>query len=163
MTTSRSPIAGCRTTWAVRSKTGRTCYCRPLPDLSIEKVAYDSEYSQLQIDVTNQGERPITAADNGGSLDHANLMVWLDFEEGRPLTQEYTELDLNLRETKTLIWPLSELERERMRAGYSVMINPAHSIAETDYSNNEYQVGAVAKLRILWRVGWANFCETGTT
>jgi len=141
----------------------RHSYCRPLPDLVIDDVAYHNEHSQLQIEITNQGENPTTSADDGGTLDHANLMVWMEFEEGRPLTQEYTGIDINLRETKTFIWPISELERERMRSGYTLRINPTRSIAEADFSNNEYEVGEVAKLRILWKVGWASFCETGTT
>lgn len=143
--------------------TERQPYCRPLPDLVIDDVTYNNETSILEIDITNQGENPISAADDGGTLDHDNLMVWLEFEDGRPMTQEYTELDLSLRETTTLVWPISELERERMRSGYTVRINPARSIAEADFSNNEYEVGEVAKLRILWKVGWANFCETGNT
>jgi hypothetical protein len=141
----------------------RHTYCRPLPDLTIEQVTYDSAFSQLHIDIKNQGQRPITSADDGGSLINANLAVWLVFDEGRPLIQEYSELDLDLRQTKTLLWPLNEVERDRMREGYTVIINPGQSIAEIDYSNNEYQVESTSKLRILWKAGWANFCETGNT
>jgi len=134
-------------------------YCRPLPDLVIEKVSYDE--SQLFIDIHNQGENPISSADNGGSLEHENLMVWLEFEEGRPITKEFTDLDLGVRETMTLEWAINELQRERMRAGYTVILNPGQTIAEVDYENNSHQVGETARLRIAWLVGWASFCETG--
>ncbi len=139
----------------------RQTYCRPLPDLVIDEVNFDPESSQLLIEVRNAGEDPITTADVGGTLDHADLTVWLEFEEGRPMTQVYPELNLGVRETTTLLWPLNELQRERMRAGYSVVLNPVRSIAEVDYENNSHAVGETAKLRIAWLVGWASFCETG--
>ncbi len=136
-------------------------YCRPLPDLVIEDVSFDNEYSQLHIDISNQGENPTSPADLGGTLDHANVTIWLEFDEGRPLSQQFPDVDLNLRQTKTFIWPLSAIERERMRDGYTVRVNPNQTIAETNYDNNEYAVGETARLRILWGVGWASFCETG--
>ena len=139
----------------------RHTYCRPLPDLSIAQVSFDQETGRLSIDIQNRGEDPISSADSGGTLDHTNLMIWLEFEEGRPITQEFPALDLGFRETTTLTWPLNELQRERMRAGYQVVINPNQAFAELDYENNAYQVGETAKLRITWSVGWASFCETG--
>ncbi|MEA3326145.1 MAG: LysM peptidoglycan-binding domain-containing protein [Chloroflexota bacterium] len=138
-------------------------YCRPLPDLSITNVIYEEESNDIRIDVQNQGEDPISSSDTGGSLDLANLLVWITFAEGRPLTQRYIDLNLEPRDDVTLIWPLNESERARMRAGYTVIINPDDSIAESDTTNNQYEVEGVARLRISWMVGYAMFCPTGNT
>jgi LysM repeat protein len=137
-------------------------YCRPLPDLIIEDISFDNENSQLRIDITNRGENPVSSLDIGGTLNHENVLIWLTFAEGRPLTLEFPDVSQNVNQTMTYVWPLSELERERMRGGYTAIVNPGYTIAETNYENNEYTVAETARLRILWGVGWANFCETGT-
>lgn len=141
----------------------RQPYCRPLPDLTIEDIAFDNEYSQLRIAIANQGEDPVAYGDGGGSMDNEDLVIWLTFAEGRPLILEFPDASQNVRQPMTYVWPLSALERERMRDGYTAIVNPGHTIAETNYDNNEYTVAETARLRILWGVGWANFCETGNT
>jgi len=136
-------------------------YCRPLPDLSITNVSYEGESNDIRIHVQNNGEAPLSSADTGGSLDHANLLVRINLEDGEPLNQHYPDLDLGYRESTILVWPLTEAERDRMRDGYTVILNPEGSIAELDGHRNDYEVKGVSRLRISWRYGKATFCPVG--
>ncbi len=135
-------------------------YCRPLPDLSIPSVLFDQSTNQLNIVLQNNGETTLTNADTDGSLDHAILVVWLEFPEGRPVMKNFENFDLGARESTTLLIDVNDALRQRMRDGYTVRINPENTIAEKDTSNNAYQVEATERLRLVWRTGWATFCPT---
>ncbi len=135
-------------------------YCRPLPDLSVPSAGFDQTTSQLNVIVQNNGETTLTNADTNGSLDHANLAVWLEFSEGRPVMQDFEDLDLGARDSITLQIDVNETLRQRMRGGYLIRINPENTIAEKDFTNNEYQVEATERLRLVWMTGWATFCPT---
>ncbi len=136
-------------------------YCRPLPDLSITDVKYELETGVLMLTIQNQGEVTPLLSDADGSLDHAELPVWINFAEGRPLIRQFPDLNLGARETTVLRWELNQAERDRMREGYTVVVNPNNDIAELDASNNAYRVEGTARLRLVWNAGWATFCPSG--
>lgn len=135
-------------------------YCRPQPDLSIAEASFNREANNLELVVQNRGETTLTDADDDGSLDHASLTVWLEFADGRPLSRVFEDINLGARETMTLDWEIQDAERERMRAGYTIHLNPDGAIAETDVSNNTYEVGPTTRLRLVWMTGHATFCPT---
>lgn len=137
-------------------------YCRPLPDLSISNIAWDPGSSQLNITLQNQGERSISSTDSDGSLDHADLPIWINLPEGRPLTRVFNDLNMSARESQILSWPLGEIERQRLSSGYNIEINPEESIAELDFSNNTFTVEGSSRLRLVWGVAYATFCPTNT-
>ena len=135
-------------------------YCRPQPDLSITEATFNRDTNNLQIVMQNRGETTLTNADDDGSLDHANLTVWLEFADGRPLSKVFEDISLGARETMTLDWSISSTERERMRGGYNIKLNPDGAIAEKDLTNNDYKVGETTRLRLVWMAGHATFCAT---
>jgi len=135
-------------------------YCRPQPDLSVAEASFNRDSNNLEIVVQNRGETTLTDADDDGSLDHANLTVWLEFADGRPLSKVYEDINLGAREIMTLDWAIGSGERDRMRNGYTIHLNPDGAIAEKDLSNNSYMVGETARLRLVWMAGHATFCPT---
>ena len=135
-------------------------YCRPQPDLSVAEASYNRDEGILQIVVQNRGETTLTDADDDGSLDHASLTIWLEFPEGRPLSKVYEVEHLGAREYLNLDWEIQGSERERMRDGYTIHLNPDGAIAEPNVSNNTYNIGPTTRLRLVWMAGHATFCPT---
>lgn len=137
-------------------------YCRPLADLSIPEASFNNETNRLHIVVQNHGETTISDADTDGSLDQADLTIWLEFADGRPLTAVYEDIDQGARESVTFEWEFNNAERERMREGYTIRLNPTETIPELDMSNNSFEVSPTTRLRLVWMAGFATFCPTNT-
>jgi hypothetical protein len=138
-------------------------YCRPLPDLSISDEQYDREDRQLQVTVQNRGEMTPLHADSDGSLENEDLLVQINVPDGRPINLRFDDLNLGARDNVVLSQELTETERDRMKDGYTVVVNPNNDIAELDSTNNSYSVEGTAKLRLVWAAGYARFCPTGDT
>ena len=135
-------------------------YCRPLPDLSIEDATWDADTGQLNITLKNRGQDTGPLPDGGGRLIDDDLAFRIDVTEGRPITTVFEHMDLERRDSVVLNWPLSEGERLRMNAGYTLSVNPEGALAELDHSNNTFQVEGMARLRLTWMVATATFCPT---
>lgn len=135
-------------------------YCRPLPDLVIPDVSFNESTRNLQIEPQNQGQAPLLPTDSGGSLEHADVLFWMEFTDGRPLTMSFADINLGYQDRIILSWPISDVERDRMRGGYTLVVNPDNAIFESDTTNNSYQVEATSRLRIVWRCGYATQCVT---
>ena len=52
-------------------------------------------------------------------------------------------------------------QRERIRGGYTVAVDPNNTIAETNEDNNEFSVPGSTRLRLVWSSGWSSFCVSG--
>jgi len=137
-------------------------YCRPLPDLSITDASWDPRTSQLNITLQNRGEEFMGSSIPQGTLDNGDVVFWVNTPEGRPLSTVFRDVNMDVRDTIVLNWPLGEAERSRMSGGYNLVVNPEQTIAELDTGNNEFQVLGSARLRITWMVGSATFCPTNT-
>ena len=138
-------------------------YCRPLPDLSISDIGFDRTNNQLEMTVQNRGEITPLHADSDGSIENEDLLIQINVPDGRPINIRFNDLNMGARESKVFATLLTETERDRMKDGYTAVLNPDNNIAESDTSNNDFSVAGTAKLRLVWAGGYARFCPTGDT
>ena len=111
----------------------REPFCRPLPDLTISRVNYDSERGSLLITVVNYGE---------GALGAQTLEMVLAFADGgTPQEAVWPEMSLEPWVETLVEWHgLGGEVRERLIGGYTLTLDPNGRIAEEDVSNNQYTV-----------------------
>jgi len=120
-------------------------YCRPLADLTITDVGYDSAGERLLVVVENRGE---------GSVEHANLGLRVNLPDGRYFAapaEWWSDVSLDRYDAVILEWPnIGPEQRALMLDGYTVTVDPNNDIAETVGSNNEYTVGGSTRLWVSW-------------
>jgi len=120
-------------------------YCPPLPDLAITDVEYDRSRELLRVRIYNQSLVPITGR---------NLTLQAYLPDGTPLFSGITEItgrDLAPHTSTLVQWGgFNDAQRERMRGGYTVTVDPEDHIGEEDEGNNQFVVRGGARLRIHW-------------
>jgi len=115
--------------------------CPVLPDLVPTNVEYDpSGGGRLRVTIQNQGE---------GEVVSRTIYLHTLLADG---SRSYTDLigtNVSLGPSETTvkeIISIPESVREQMKGGYSVIVNPDHTITETNYENNSYQVGPARQI-----------------
>ncbi len=139
---------------------GPATYCRPRPDLTIADAQYDQAHDQLKITVENDGQSTHVPGLAEGSLENADLTLQMVLSSGAVLTRTWPGINLGLRGTTVLAWPVERDVRVRMVEGYTLVLDPADDVAEADETNNERAVPAQAMLKLQWSGGWAHYCAT---
>lgn len=123
--------------------------CARVPDLSISNVEYLPHQEKLMVTVENSAIHTIGP---DGILDNQDLIVWVTFADGEYIGELFRGISLDGRDQVELEWTgISAEERQRMMAGYTVTVDPDNRIVESDDDNNDYEVEAGAKLRLLWK------------
>ncbi|MCD4674033.1 MAG: LysM peptidoglycan-binding domain-containing protein [Anaerolineaceae bacterium] len=124
--------------------------CPRLPDLTITDVSFEpAGGGRIRITVRNDGD---------GAVENRTLAFQTLLPDGESLYigGSYPNVDLALREERFFeLGGVSESVRERMRRGYSVVVNPDATIAESNMDNNTYDVAAGQRLRIYLYGIWA--------
>jgi hypothetical protein len=120
--------------------------CPTLPDLIITSVQFDNsgEDGILDIMIQNVGD---------GALEGRTLGVEALLPDGSPLHLLRSLPNITLEPGESLPFQVpgvSEAIRERMRGGYSVVVNPDVRFAEADHTNNNYEVIRAERLLIYW-------------
>lgn len=140
---------------------GHGRYCPPLPDLRIGAVEYNQEHERLGVTVENYGEVSPLSGRPDGSLINANVTIFVNLPDGRPIAHTFPNVDIGVRGSTVLSMALEAGQRERMRGGYTVAVDPNNTIAETNEDNNEFSVPGSTRLRLVWSSGWSSFCVSG--
>jgi LysM repeat protein len=124
-------------------------YCRPLPDLTITDVQYDSDGERLLVTVQNVGE---------GSVEHRDLGLQINLADGRYFAaphEWWADVSIEPRQEIVMEWPhIGPEQRALMLGGYTAVIDPNNDIAEESGTNNEYTVRASTRLWLSWT--WIN-------
>ncbi len=117
--------------------------CPPLPDLEITQVSFDpTSGGRLRVTVRNVGDHPLV----NRTLAFETLLP-----DGTTLyiAGSYPHISVEPREERFFEFGgVSESVRERMRGGYSVVVNPDAAIAETNLENNTFTVAGGQRLWI---------------
>ncbi|MFL7792010.1 MAG: LysM peptidoglycan-binding domain-containing protein, partial [Anaerolineae bacterium] len=120
-------------------------YCRPLPDLTITDVQYDSDGERLLVTVQNVGE---------GSVEHRNLGLQINLADGRYFAapgEWWADVSIERRQEIVMVWEhIGPEQRALMLDGYTAVIDPNNDIAEESGTNNEYVVRASTRLWLSW-------------
>lgn len=131
--------------------------CPPLVDLTITQASYDpSGGGRLRVIVRNGGDHPV----ENRTLAFETLLA-----DGSPLYigGSYPNVSLGLREERFFEFGgVSESIRERMGAGYAVVVNPDATIAEADMENNTYTVAGGQRLWIYLYGIWSPYSVRNT-
>jgi hypothetical protein len=119
-------------------------HCEPLPDLEATGVTYHSGDDTLLIHVRNSGE---------GDLENRDLGVRIDMADGSYFAAPaswWSDFSLDQYQRASLAWTgIGPDQRERMRGGYTVVLDPEDTIAETNGGNNTYEVRATSEV-VVW-------------
>jgi LysM repeat protein len=120
-------------------------YCRPLPDLTITDVQYDSDGERLLVTVQNVGE---------GSVEHRNLGLQINLTDGRYFAapaEWWADVSIEPRREIVMVWEhIGPEQRALMMGGYTAVIDPNNDVAEESGFNNEYAVRAATRLWLSW-------------
>jgi LysM repeat protein len=120
-------------------------YCRPLPDLTITDVQYDSDGERLLVTVENVGE---------GSVEHRNLGLQINLADGRYFAapaEWWADVSIEPRQAIVMVWEhIGPEQRALMMGGYTAVIDPNNDIAEESGTNNAYAVRAATRLWLSW-------------
>jgi hypothetical protein len=121
--------------------------CPELPDLTIADVHFEGDdegVGELHVIVENVGEGPLQAR-------AVSLQVLLP--GGTPLGVQaaFPGISLDAAETVPLLMEgVTSASRGQMADGYTVVVNPAGTIVESDSTNNAFEVGRAARLKFTW-------------
>jgi hypothetical protein len=121
--------------------------CPELPDLTIADVHFEGDdegVGELHVIVENVGEGPLEAR-------AVSLQVLLP--GGTPLGVQaaFPGISLDAAETVPLLMEgVTSASRGQMADGYTVVVNPAGTIVESDSTNNAFEVGRAARLKFTW-------------
>ncbi|MBN1266020.1 MAG: hypothetical protein JXA25_11035, partial [Anaerolineales bacterium] len=119
--------------------------CTQLPDLTITNVVYQDE--------VDQGMIRVTLRNNGAELENRAVTLQVNRPGGGSSLFEHTFPDVSLSHNHELdlnIPVSSEIPRVRLLDGYTVTVNPEHTIAEVTYNNNNYSVRGWSNLQLFW-------------
>lgn len=129
-----------------------TPVCPALPDLTISSVGFDpTAAGRLRVVVRNDGEGP---------LKNRTLVVKTLLPDGSPLYigGSYPNVSLEPRQERFYEFGgVTETIRERMRQGYSVVVNPDATIVESNLDNNSFNVGGGQRLWVYWYGIWSPY------
>jgi len=119
--------------------------CPTLPDLTITDVHYDAlGGGRIRVTVQNIGD---------GAVENRTLALETRLPDGTPayLASSWPNVNLAPRESRTFdLIGANESARERLRAGYSVIVNPDTIIAESNLENNTFEVNGSAQMQLFW-------------
>jgi LysM repeat protein len=118
-------------------------FCLQLPDLIVTDAHYRDGTIHLMIQ--NVGE---------GALVNRSIMVEAHLLDGEPPNKVNSLPNVTLEPGDSITMQIGGIDqafRERMRGGYSVVVNLDAAIAESDTSNNAYVVPAADRLWIFWK------------
>ncbi|OGO14919.1 MAG: hypothetical protein A2Z14_16875 [Chloroflexi bacterium RBG_16_48_8] len=115
----------------------------PVPDLIITDARYTpiTDYGQVRVTVQNVGESP---------LAHRSLAIETYLQDDSPLYIAGSLPNVSLEPFETITFGLGGVSQsilEQMQDGYSVVVNPDHSIFESDDSNNTYSIDRSVHVR----------------
>jgi len=126
--------------------------CPPLVDLAITRASFAPEGGgRLRVIVRNVGDHP---------LENRTLAFETLLADGSPLYigGSFPNVSLGPREERFFEFGgVSESVRERMAAGYTVVVNPDATIAESNMENNTYTVAGGQRLRIYLYGIWSPY------
>jgi hypothetical protein len=120
--------------------------CTPLPDLRITNVEYQSESEEgaaINVTVRNDLE----------DLTNRTVYLQVTLPGGGSALFEHPFPDVNLSRNGEIVLNLpvpSEIPRLHLLDGYTVTVNPGHTIAEATYNNNSYSVRGWTQLQLFW-------------
>ena len=120
--------------------------CTPLPDLTITNVEYQSESEEgaaINVTVRNGLE----------NLTNRTVYLQVTLPGGGSALIEGPFPDVNLSRNREIVLNLpvpSEIPRSQLLNGYTVTVNPGHTIAEANYNNNSYSVRGRTQLQLFW-------------
>ena len=116
--------------------------CPQLPDLVIGDVQYDpAGGGRLRVTVHNAGD---------GTLENRTVGLQSMLSDGSRLYLDgwWPNITLGPYESRTFdLSGVTESAYEQMRIGYSVIVNPDHTIAEANYENNVFTVERTVRVR----------------
>jgi hypothetical protein len=121
-------------------------WCPPRPDLTIGDVGYDAQGETLLVTVLNRSDVP---------LERRDLNLKIDFPAGSPFagpSEEWSDMSIDPLHTYVAEWPMAG--REYMLDGYTVTVDPDDHIAESDETNNSYDVPGSTRLHLRWSSIW---------
>ncbi|MGD8822742.1 MAG: hypothetical protein PVG63_06535 [Anaerolineales bacterium] len=113
----------------------RNFACPPLPDFSIGEVRFDPAGERFLVTIVNVGEqRPI----GDGVQDDRNLGFRIEFADGTFNEFWRTDVRLGRVDEVTIPFYLPSDEVDRLRDGYTIIVDPHNEFAELNEDNNEY-------------------------
>jgi LysM repeat protein len=119
--------------------------CPQRSDLVINEVRYDSTGGGgLHVTVENVSRAPLSGR---------TVALETRLPDGSPayLAGSWPDVDLEYRATRVFdIVGVSEGIRESLQDGYTVIVNPDHTLPETNYENNTYEVAGAGQLVLYW-------------
>jgi LysM repeat protein len=119
--------------------------CLQRPDLVINDVRYDSfGGGRVRVTVENVADVPLSGH---------TVALETRLPDGSPAYLAASWPDVELEPYATRVFDLigvSEMMRETLRDGYTVVVNPDQTLAEINYDNNSYEVAGTANLVLYW-------------
>jgi len=120
--------------------------CPQHPDLIISDVTFeggDAGVGELHVIVENQGD---------GALEGRTVSLQVILPDGTPLGVGGAFPDIALGRAESVPLALegvTSASRGQMSDGYSVVVNPEGTIAESDGANNSFEVGRAGRLMVV--------------
>lgn len=118
--------------------------CPKLPDLRVDEAYFGSDDGNIfNIDVKNIGEGPIAAR---------TLVIEIKDAENQLLVEPYTMTGFTMASggSRRIQIPAASVERNQLRGGYSVTVNPGASFVESNFENNTLQVSEGTEIVLDW-------------
>jgi hypothetical protein len=118
--------------------------CQELPDLTVEDVYFGTDSgNSFYIDVKNIGQGPLASR---------TLVIEIRDAENQLLVDPFTTAGVAIRDGGSLRFevPAESVNRNQLRGGYSVTLNPGIIFMESNFENNTLQVSEGTELVLSW-------------
>jgi len=119
--------------------------CTPLPDLIVTDVEY--------LDDGGQGSIDVTIRNSGDEITNRTIVLEATSLPGsagvRLFEQSFPDTSVSGRVILNVPIP-SEVSRDQLRNGYTVVVNPEHTVYESNFDNNDFTVQQGSLFQVFW-------------
>ncbi len=118
--------------------------CQELPDLTVEDVYFGTDSgNSFYIDVKNIGQGPLASR---------TLVIEIRDAENQLLVDPFTTAGVAIRDGGSLRFevPAESVNRNQLRGGYSVTLNPGIIFMESNFENNTLRVSEGTEIVMSW-------------